>query len=42
MGLGFDRFGDYQAILIGLCVAITLGTLLMLRLPRFEESLATS
>jgi MFS family permease len=37
MGLGFDRFGDYQLVITGLTAAIALGTVLMLRLPRFEQ-----
>lgn len=36
MGVGFDYFGDYQFVVIGLTAAITLGAVLMLRLPRFE------
>jgi MFS family permease len=37
MGLGFDRFGDYRATIAGLAVTIGLGSLLMLRLPRFDS-----
>jgi MFS family permease len=36
MGLGFDRFGDYRATIIGLALTIAAGTLLMFRLPRFD------
>jgi MFS family permease len=37
MGLGFDRFGDYRATIAALAVTIGLGSLLMLRLPRFDS-----
>jgi MFS family permease len=38
MGLGFDRFGDYQLVVAALTAAIALGTVLMLRLPPFEQA----
>ncbi len=42
MGLGFDHFGNYQVAVAGLTVAIVVGTLLMLRLPRFEGNTPVS
>lgn len=40
MGLGFDHFGDYRMTIVGLALTITAGTLLMFRLPRFDETAA--
>jgi MFS family permease len=38
MGFGFDYFGNYQLVVAGLTAAISLGTVLMLSLPRFDQS----